>query len=46
LFRSFSGSFGAYLNRNMDIRFIVDLLTAAILYAATHFIISRKLNLA
>lgn len=45
LFRSFADSFGIYLNLNMDLQFIVDLLAAALLYAATYVVISKKLNL-
>ena len=45
LFRSFADSFGIYMNLKMDLQFIVDLLAAALLYAATYMIISKKLNL-
>lgn len=44
-FRSFAVGVGSYVNTNMDISFVMDLLTAGILYAVTHFVISRKLNL-
>ncbi len=46
LFRSFATNIGIYLNINTDIRFLIDLLTAAALYGAMYFITSRKLNLA
>lgn len=45
LFRSFASSVGVYVNINLDASFIVNLLTAVILYVAAHFVISRKLNL-
>ncbi|MCI9337424.1 MAG: hypothetical protein HFH93_07785 [Lachnospiraceae bacterium] len=45
LCRSFAGTLGMYLNRNLDVRFIVDLMTAVILYAVTYFMVNRKLNL-
>nr|WP_300835524.1 hypothetical protein [uncultured Acetatifactor sp.] len=46
MFRSFATTIGVYMNINMDLRFLIDLLAAALLYAASYLVISRKLNLA
>lgn len=45
LFRSFASAYIGYLNWDMEIQFILQILMAAALYAVSYFVISRKLNL-
>lgn len=45
LFRSFSASLGDYMAYSLDINFIVNLLAAVALYAASYYITSKKLNM-
>lgn len=44
-FRGFAVGISSYMNLSMDFGFVMNLLTAGILYAVTHYVISRKLNL-
>ncbi len=45
MLKGFASSAGMYLNMNFNVGFIVDLFAAAVLYALSYFVISRKLNL-